>query len=99
MTRPERAPVTIGRAAGNRDDSILVNERPRGAAWSARHPVKVEIVGSNPIGGALEMSKHGTVRKSAKRPSSNLGDMWVRLPLVSLVGRLYLKGGVPHGGL
>jgi hypothetical protein len=25
---------------------------PRGAARSARHPVKVEIVGSNPIGGA-----------------------------------------------
>jgi hypothetical protein len=26
---------------------------PRGAAWSARHPVKVEVVGSNPIGDAL----------------------------------------------
>ena len=26
--------------------------RPRGAAWSARHPVKVEAVGSNPIGDA-----------------------------------------------
>ncbi len=25
---------------------------PRGAAWSAHHPVKVGIVGSNPIGGA-----------------------------------------------
>jgi hypothetical protein len=84
MTGGQRAPVEIGRAAGNRDDSILVNERPRGAAWSARHPVKVEIVGSNPIGGALEMSKHGAVRKPAKRPSSNLGDLWVRLPLVSL---------------
>lgn len=26
---------------------------PRGAAWSARHPVKVEAVGSNPIGDAF----------------------------------------------
>jgi hypothetical protein len=26
--------------------------RPRGAAWSARHTVKVETVGSNPTGGA-----------------------------------------------
>jgi len=28
------------------------NTRPRGAVWSARHPVTVEIVGSSPIGGA-----------------------------------------------
>jgi hypothetical protein len=28
------------------------SKRPRGAAGSARHPVKVETVGSNPIGGA-----------------------------------------------
>jgi hypothetical protein len=27
-------------------------------------------------------TKHGTIRKRAKRPSSNLGDLWVRLPLV-----------------
>jgi hypothetical protein len=26
--------------------------RPRGAAWSARQPVTLEIVGSNPTGGA-----------------------------------------------
>jgi hypothetical protein len=25
---------------------------PRGAAWSARHPVTVEVMGSNPIGDA-----------------------------------------------
>jgi hypothetical protein len=70
MTGGQRAPGEITRVAGSRDNSLFVNERPRGAAWSARHPVKVEIVGSNPIGGALEMSKHGTVRKLAKRPSS-----------------------------
>ena len=29
--------------------------RPRGAVWSARHPVTVEAVGSNPIGGAFEL--------------------------------------------
>ena len=55
---------------------------PRGAARSARHPVKVETMGSNPIGGAECMRKFGTIRKRAKRPSSNLGDLWVRLPLV-----------------
>jgi len=27
---------------------------PRGAAWSARHPVTVEAMGSNPIGDAFE---------------------------------------------
>ncbi len=30
----------------------LTTTRPRGAARSARHPVKVEAVGSNPIGDA-----------------------------------------------
>jgi hypothetical protein len=43
-------------------------------------------MGSNPIGGAegrmSDGKPSGTVRKPAKRPSSNLGDLWVRLPLV-----------------
>jgi hypothetical protein len=30
----------------------------------------------------------GTIRKLAKRPSSNLGDLWVRLPLVPLHSRI-----------
>ena len=30
----------------------LKSIRPRGAAWSARHPVTVEITGSNPVGDA-----------------------------------------------
>jgi hypothetical protein len=47
---------------------------PRGAAWSARRPVTAEIVGSNPIGDAFGLLHVGTVRKQAKRPSSNLGD-------------------------
>ncbi len=42
---------------------------PRGAARSARRPVKAKIVGSNPIGDA-----RGTVCKSAKQRSSNLCD-------------------------
>ena len=54
---------------------------PRGAAWSARLPVTQEVVGSNPIGDAY----YGTVRKPAKRRSSNLRDrLWVRLPPVLL---------------
>ena len=58
------------------------NKRPRGAARSARLPVTQEIVGSNPIGDARQ---RGTVRKSAKRRSSNLRDrLWVRLPPVPL---------------
>ena len=56
--------------------------RPRGAARSARLPVTQEIVGSNPIGDAGQDS---TVRKPAKRRSSNLRDcLWVRLPPVLL---------------
>lgn len=51
---------------------------PRGAAWSARLPVTQEIAGSNPVEGAFDSS--GAVRKPAKRPSSNLGDLRVRLP-------------------
>ena len=30
----------------------LARARSRGAAWSARHPVKVEVAGSNPVGTA-----------------------------------------------
>ncbi len=41
--------------------------RPRGAVGSARHPVTVEIMGSNPIEDAF----HGAVRNLAKRRSSN----------------------------
>ena len=52
--------------------------RPRGAAWSARLPVTQEIAGSNPVEGALDNA--GAVRKSAKRPSSNLGELRVRVP-------------------
>ena len=47
---------------------------PRGAARSARLPVTQEIVGSNPIEDA---GGDGTVRKSEKRPSSNLGESFV----------------------
>jgi hypothetical protein len=85
---------------GNRDFA----KRPRGAARSARHPVKVEAMGSNPIGGAegekSDGKPRGTVRKPAKRPSSNLGGLWVRLPLVPVCDVINeLSGGVPHGGL
>ena len=59
--------------------------RPRGAARSARLPVTQEIVGSNPIGDAGQDS---TVRKPAKRRSSNLREcLWVRLPSVLLANR------------
>jgi hypothetical protein len=53
--------------------------RPRGAARSARLVVSEEIRGSNPLGGAGHL---GTVRQPAERPSSNLGDLWVRRPPV-----------------
>ncbi len=56
--------------------------RPRGAARSARHPVTVKVMGSNPIGDARQS---GAVRKLAKRRSSNLRDcLWVQLPPVLL---------------
>ena len=64
--------------------------RPRGAARSARLPVTQEIVGSNPIGDAGQDS---TVRKPAKRRSSNLREcLWVRLPPVLLANRLASVG-------
>ncbi len=60
----------------------LQKQSPRGAAWSARHPVKVEIVGSNPIGDA---STPWPGTQTEKRRSSNLRDcLWVRLPPVLL---------------
>ena len=64
---------------------------PRGAAWSARLPVTQEIAGSNPVEGAFDSS--GAVRKSAKRPSSNLGDLRVRIP----DGPLRWAGMFPEG--
>ena len=67
---------------------------PRGAAWSARLPVTQEIAGSNPVEGAFD--KNGAVRKSAKRPSSNLGDVRVRLPPAPLENMRRLGIGVPN---
>ena len=62
------------------------NQGPRGAVRHARLPVKEKVTGSNPVGGAGsdEERSDGTVRKPAKRPSSNLGELWVRLPLVPM---------------
>ena len=52
-TLREKLPVNIHRLLPARNRVLLKNETcPRRAAWSARHPVTVEIVGSNPIGGA-----------------------------------------------
>ncbi len=42
----------------------------------------MEVAGSNPAGGAE--GGDGTVRKPAKRPGSNPGILWVRLPPVLL---------------
>ena len=44
------------RNATNNSREARTQIRPRGAARSARHPVTVEIVGSNPIGDAEELS-------------------------------------------
>jgi hypothetical protein len=58
--------------------AFIIRSRPRGAAWSARLPVTQDdhathgARGPNPVEGAFD--RHGAVRKSAKRPSSNLGD-------------------------
>ena len=40
--------------------------RPRGAAWSARHSVTVEITGSNPVGDACYRSARYANRKSGE---------------------------------
>ena len=45
MLEESREPLTTCR--------VYTFNCPRGAAWSARHPVTVEAVGSNPIGDAL----------------------------------------------
>ncbi len=68
----------VVRASGLKPQVSSLRTCPRGAAWSARLPVTQEIAGSNPVEGAFD--KHGAVRKPAKRPSSNLGDLRVRLP-------------------
>jgi hypothetical protein len=46
--------------------------------WEVRPVVNREVAGSTPAGGA----QIGTVREPAERPSSNLGDVWVRIPPV-----------------
>ena len=62
----------------NSGHSTLNRTSPRRAVRSARHPVTVEIVGSNPIEDAYRQVD--AVRNSAKRRSSNLRGLWVRLP-------------------
>ncbi len=62
---------------------------------SARLPVTQEIAGSNPVEGAFE--NDGAVRKPEKRPSSNLGDLRVRLPLAPLKDMRRLGTGEPNG--
>jgi hypothetical protein len=64
--------------------------RPRGAARSARHPVTVEIVGSNPIGDA-SIARYAN-RKSGE--AQTFATLWVRLPPVLLE-----LGRVPRGCL
>ena len=64
--------------------SLILRPRPRGAARSARLPVEQEIAGSNPAGDACR--RNGAVRKTAKRRSSNLRDLRVRLPPAPLAG-------------
>lgn len=54
---------------------------PCGAARNARHPVTVETWVQIP---SRTFFESGTIRNSAKRRSSNLRVLWVRLPLVSL---------------
>ena len=55
---------------------------PRGAAWSARLPVTLEIVGSNPIGDA-SIARYAN-RKSGE--AQTFVTLWVRLPPVLLIG-------------
>ena len=84
--------LRIGRSGKRVIGASIRNQlRPRGAVWSARHPVTVEAVGSNPIGDAFDFRlqkadfRFGTVRKPAKRRSSNLRDrLGVRFPPVLL---------------
>ncbi len=64
--------------------------RPRGAVGSARHPVKVEAVGSNPIGDA----QCGAVRQSGRATDFRSPWMGVQVPPVLLPA-----GRVPHGCL
>src|SRR5262245_60712608 len=48
--------------SNDQKSKIKNTPRPRGAVRSARHPVTVEITGSNPVGDAVD----GTVRKLGK---------------------------------
>jgi hypothetical protein len=76
--RPKPAGASFACQRHNPATPVLVGEFGR-----PRHPVTVEIVGSNPIEDAFREGD-GTVRKPAKRRSSNLRDLWVRLPLVPM---------------
>ena len=60
--------------------------RPRGAAWSARHPVTVEVAGSNPVGDAGIRTARYANRQSGQ--AQTLVILWVRLPPVLLAAGL-----------
>ena len=66
------------------------NERPRGAAWSARDPVTVEIAGSNPAGDAFKQMARYASRKSGQAQTL-VNCLRVRLPPAPL------NKTFPHG--
>ena len=49
------------------------NDRPRGAAWSARDPVTVEIAGSNPAGDALKTARYANWQSGQAQTLVNCG--------------------------
>ena len=62
--------------------TIMNNQWPRGAAWSARLPVTQEITGSNPVEGA-DTARYAN-RQSGE--AQTFVTLWVQLPPVLLSG-------------
>ena len=54
------------RCCGFESHSSYSSTRPRGAVRSARHPVKVEIRGSNPLGDAFHNTTRYAIRQSGE---------------------------------
>ncbi len=81
------------RCCGFESHSSYSSTRPRGAVRSARHPVKVEIRGSNPLGDAFhKTTRYAIWQRGVDQRclpdvivgARNLRGLWVRLPLASL---------------
>ena len=88
------------RCCGFESHSSYLSTRPRGAVRSARHPVKVEIRGSNPLGDAFlqdqtnsfALAEHWRAQVAVTHPPSGFGGSTPSRRIHKQYGRVVESG-------